>query len=51
MAQVVEYWPRNLMVVGVSPVQDSSSVSLSVEHHLLDVWPFSGVHMHDRTCS
>ena len=29
VVQLVEHWPRNLVVVGSSPVQDSSSVSLS----------------------
>ena len=34
VAQLVEHWPRNLVVVGLSPVQDSSSVSL-IKHCLL----------------
>ena len=29
VVQLVEHWPSNLVVVGSSPVQDSSSVSLS----------------------
>ena len=29
VAQLVEHWPRNLVVVGSSPDQDSSSVSFS----------------------
>ena len=29
VAQLVEHWPRNLVVVGLSPIQDSSNVSFS----------------------